>query len=180
MICATDRAVLVLHVADHLAAPVLAEVDVEVRHRDAFGIEEALEQQPEAQRIEIGDRQRIGDQRARARTAARPDRDVVRLRPFDEVGTRSGSSRETSSLDLDQFTVALQFDIETVRERSAELFQRVDGDIVLPIDDQLRECAVAAAGERDQPFGMLEHTRERHVGDRRAILTQGMQRWRAA
>ena len=40
-------AVLVLDVADHLVAPVLAEVDVEVRHRHALGIEEALEQQPE-------------------------------------------------------------------------------------------------------------------------------------
>ena len=37
-------AVAFLHVADHLVAPVLAEVDVEVRHRHALGIEEALEQ----------------------------------------------------------------------------------------------------------------------------------------
>ena len=37
-------AIALLHVVDHLAAPVLAEVDVEVRHRDAFWIEEALEQ----------------------------------------------------------------------------------------------------------------------------------------
>ena len=37
-------AIAFLHVADDFVAPVLAEVDVEVRHRDAFGIEEALEQ----------------------------------------------------------------------------------------------------------------------------------------
>ena len=79
-------AVALLHVVDHLAAAVLAEVDVEVRHRDAFGIEEALEQQAEADRIEVGDGQRIGDQRARAGAAARPDRNAVGLRPFDEVG----------------------------------------------------------------------------------------------
>ena len=66
--------------------PVDAEVDVEIRHRDAFGIEEALEQQAEAQRIEIGDGQRVGDERAGAGAAARPDRDVVVLRPLDEVG----------------------------------------------------------------------------------------------
>ena len=48
-------AVALLHVADHLVATVLAEVDIEVRHRDAFRIEEALEQQTEADRIEIGD-----------------------------------------------------------------------------------------------------------------------------
>ena len=79
-------AVALLHVADHLVAAVLAEVDVEVRHRHALGIEEALEQQAEAQRIEIGDGERIGDQRAGARAAARPDRNALRLRPLDEVG----------------------------------------------------------------------------------------------
>ena len=79
-------AVALLHVADHLVAAVLAEVDVEVRHRHAFGIEEALEQQAEADRIEVGDGQRVGDERARARAAARPDRDALFLRPLDEVG----------------------------------------------------------------------------------------------
>ena len=78
--------VLALHVADHLVAAILAEVDVEVGHRHAFGIEEALEQKPEPQRVEIGDGQRPGDDRAGARAAARTDRDALRLRPLDEVG----------------------------------------------------------------------------------------------
>ena len=87
MICATRScAVALLHVADDLVAPLLAEVDVEVRHRDALGIQEALEQQAEAQRIEVGDGGRVGDQRARAGAAARTDGNVVRLRPLDEVG----------------------------------------------------------------------------------------------
>ena len=79
-------AVLGLDIADHFAAPGFAEVDVEVRHRNAFGVEEAFEQQAQPQRIEIGDGQRPGDHRARARTAPRPDRNVVILGPFDEVG----------------------------------------------------------------------------------------------
>ena len=79
-------AVLFLHVADHLVAALLAEVDVEIRHRDAFRIEEALEQEPEADRIEIGDGERIGDQRAGAGAAARSDRNALRLRPLDEIG----------------------------------------------------------------------------------------------
>ena len=79
-------AVALLHVFDDALAPVDAEVDVEVRHRDAFGIEEALEQQAEAERIEIRDGQRVGDERAGAGAAARPDRNIVVLRPFDEVG----------------------------------------------------------------------------------------------
>jgi hypothetical protein len=79
-------AVALLDVGDHFVAPLLAEVDVEIRHRHALGIEEALEQEAEAHRIEIGDGERVGDQRARARAAARPDRNALRLRPLDEVG----------------------------------------------------------------------------------------------
>ena len=75
-------AVALLHIVDHLVAAVLAEVDVEVRHRHAFRIEEALEQQAEADRIEVGDGQRIGDQRARARAAARSDRNALRSSPI--------------------------------------------------------------------------------------------------
>ena len=90
-------AVLVLHVADHLVAAVLAEVDVEVRHRHALGIEEPLEQQAEAQRIEIGDGERPGDDRAGARAAARPDRNAVGLGPLDEVGHDQEVARDTSS-----------------------------------------------------------------------------------
>ena len=91
--------VAALHVVDHLVAPLLAEVDVEVRHRHAFGIEEALEQEPEADRIEVGDGERIGDERARARAAARPDRNAVRLRPLDEVGDDQEVARIFHPLD---------------------------------------------------------------------------------
>ena len=80
------RAVALAHIGDHLVAAVLAEIDVEVGHRHALGIEEALEQQAEADRIEIGDGERPGDQRARARAAAGADRNAFGLGPFDEVG----------------------------------------------------------------------------------------------
>ena len=79
-------AVALLHVADDLVAAVLAEVDVEIGHRHALGIEKALEQEPETDRIEIGDGERVGDERAGARAAPRPDRNAMRLRPLDEVG----------------------------------------------------------------------------------------------
>ena len=92
-------AVALLHIVDHFAAAVLAEVDVEVRHRDALGIEEALEQQAEPDRIEIGNGQRIGDQRARARAAAGTDRNVVGLGPFDEVGNDQEVARIVHAVD---------------------------------------------------------------------------------
>jgi hypothetical protein len=56
-------AVFFLHVADHLLAAIHAEVDVEIGHRHALGVQEPLEQQAVAQRIEVGDGQRIGHQR---------------------------------------------------------------------------------------------------------------------
>ncbi len=79
-------AVALLHIADHLVAALLAEVDVEVRHRHAVGIEKALEQKAEADRIEVGDGERISDQRAGARAAPGADRNALRLRPLDEIG----------------------------------------------------------------------------------------------
>ena len=79
-------AITLLHVTDHLVAPVLTEVDVEVRHRNALGIEKALEQKAETDRVQIGDSKRIGDERTGAGTAARPDRNALRFRPLDEIG----------------------------------------------------------------------------------------------
>jgi hypothetical protein len=75
-------AVALLHIADHLVAPLLAEVDIEIRHRDAFGIEKALEQKAEADRIEVRDRERIGHERARTGAAARSHRNALRLSPI--------------------------------------------------------------------------------------------------
>ncbi len=78
-------AVVVLDVVDDLFAPLLTEVDVEVGHGDPFGVEEALEQQAEPQRVQVGDGQRPGDQRPGPRAPPRPHRDVMQLGPFDEV-----------------------------------------------------------------------------------------------
>ena len=77
--------ILAPDIAHDLVAPLLAEIDVEVRHRLAFGIEEALEEQAEAQGIEVGDVQRPGHQRRRAR-AAHADGNALAARPFHEVG----------------------------------------------------------------------------------------------
>src|SRR4051794_3526475 len=51
-------AVLLLDVLDDLAAAIHAEVDVEVGHRHALWIQEALEQELELQWIDVGDAQR--------------------------------------------------------------------------------------------------------------------------
>ena len=64
-------AVLLAHVADHLVAALEAEVDVDVGHRPALGVQEALEEQVVLDRVEVGDAERPGDQAAGRRAAAR-------------------------------------------------------------------------------------------------------------
>ena len=53
-------AVLLAHVLDHFTPALVAEIDVDVRHRDPLGVEEALEDEAVADRIEVGDPQRVG------------------------------------------------------------------------------------------------------------------------
>ena len=103
--------VLVGHVVNHPITAVHAEVDVEVGHGDPLGVEEALEQQVVGQRIEIGDLQHIGDQRAGARTAPRANRHAIVLGPLDEVGNdqevagkahlNDGAQLEFQAVDID-------------------------------------------------------------------------------
>ena len=70
-------AVLLGGVADHVAAPALVEVHVDVGHRDALGVEEPLEHQPVLERVELGDAQRVRDHGAGRRAAAGADPDAV-------------------------------------------------------------------------------------------------------
>ena len=78
-------AVLARDVVDHLAAPPLAEVDVDIGQRHALGVEEALEDQVVVERIDVGDPQAVGDEAAGGRAAARADRDALLARVADEI-----------------------------------------------------------------------------------------------
>ena len=79
-------AVLLGDVLDDLGAAAVIEVDVEVGHGDAFGVQEAFEDQPVLQRIQVGDAHGVGDHRPGAGTAAGANADAVVLGPVDEVG----------------------------------------------------------------------------------------------
>ena len=46
-------AVTIDHILNYFVAPVVGEVHVDIRHLDAFGVQEALERQPVRDRIEI-------------------------------------------------------------------------------------------------------------------------------
>ncbi len=78
-------AVLADDVLDHLAAAALAEVDVDIGHRHALGIEEALEDEIELERIDVGDLEAPRDHRAGGGSAARADRNALLASVADEV-----------------------------------------------------------------------------------------------
>ena len=78
-------AVLAGDVLDHLAAAPLAEVDVDVGQRHALGVEEALEDQIEVDRVDVGDPHAVGDQAAGGGAAAGADRDAALAGVADEV-----------------------------------------------------------------------------------------------
>ena len=84
-------------VQDFLAA-FHAEVDVEVRHGNALGIEQAFEQQIVAQRIEVGDVQTEGHERRRAGTPAAHWNTVV-AGPVDELLDDEEIPREAHLVD---------------------------------------------------------------------------------
>ena len=65
------HAVFFLDVLNHLAAPLLAEVDVDIGRLAAALIQKTLEQQVVLQRANVAQVQPVGDQRANARTAGR-------------------------------------------------------------------------------------------------------------
>ena len=73
------------HIGDGLLAAGGAEVDVEVGHGDAVGVQKALEEKVVAQRVDVGDADGIGDDAADARAAPGADGDIVQARPVDIV-----------------------------------------------------------------------------------------------
>ena len=57
---------------DDVASATDAKVDIDVRHRDAPGVEKALEEIV-LERIDVGDLETVGDERAGCRPATRTD-----------------------------------------------------------------------------------------------------------
>ncbi len=78
--------VLLGDVVDHALPALDREVDVHVGHVLAGRVEEPLEQQAVAHRVDVGDAEAVGGERAGGAAAARPDGDAVPLGEADEVG----------------------------------------------------------------------------------------------
>ena len=76
-------AVFLPNVFEHFAPPLLAEIDVDIGRRNAFRIQEPLEEQPELQRIDVGDPEHV------SRPASRPP-NRARARPESRAASRNG------------------------------------------------------------------------------------------
>ena len=85
MIWATLRRPYFGHVVDDPLAAGHGEVDVDVGERLSARVQEPLEEQRVAHRVEVGDPQAEGDERSGRRPAPRPDRDAVLAGEADEV-----------------------------------------------------------------------------------------------
>ena len=79
--------------------PLDREVDVDVGHADAVGVEEALEQQVVGEGIEVGDAQQVGHQRAGGRAPPRAHRDAGLLGVAHEVPHDEEVGRKAHLLD---------------------------------------------------------------------------------
>ena len=102
-------AVLVGHVVDHAVATVDGEVDVDVGHRLPTRVEETLEQELVADRVDVGDAEAVGDERSRCGAAAGADADPASPRERDEVRHDQEVVREAhlpDRLQLERETVA--------------------------------------------------------------------------
>ena len=55
--------------------------------------------------IQVSNSKRISYQRARARAAAGPDRDIVLFRPVDEIGNEQEVTRKSHGIDHAQFEI---------------------------------------------------------------------------
>ncbi len=180
----TVGAIFVAHIAHDFVAPLLAEIDIEVRHRDTFRIEEALEKKTEAQGIQIGDVQRPGHQRGRAGSAYAHG-DTLALGPFHEIRNDQEIAGEPHAVD-DGKLIGQSFAIDIFVCRKfvgghalGQPFFRLGLQLVLGIAPRFRHehrqdglalhrPVSATAGDLDRIVERLGQVRElrRHLGRR--------------
>ena len=102
--------VLLGDVVDDAVAAGDGEVDVHVGQVLAGRVQEALEEEAVAHRVDVGDLEAVRGERAGRRAATRPDADAVLLREVDEVPDDEEVVREAHLLDR------LQLEAEAIRQ----------------------------------------------------------------
>ena len=155
-------AVEVLYVLYYAVAALIVEVHVDIRHGDAFGIEEALEEEVVLHRVQVGDAEAVGYHAAGSAASPGTYRDAVALGPVDKVLNDEEVVREAHvgdglqlevdavpqvGIGIDLLAVALAGafpgQVAEVSDRSAEFVSAVVAFLVVPpaVDD------VAVAGQ---------------------------------
>ena len=99
------RAVFVGAIVDDFGSITFVEVHVDVRHLAATGIEKTLEDQAELDRIELGDAERVGHDRAGGAPPAGSGSDAPLSRMPDQVPNDQEVCGETHSIDDIEFVI---------------------------------------------------------------------------
>ena len=133
--------VLLGHVVDDRLAPLDREVDVHVRQVFAGRVQEALEEQVVADRIDVGDLEAVGGERAGRRATSRTDRDAVSLREADEVRDDQEVVGEAHLADR------LQLEAQAVVELRARAAVALHEPALTELDEVLE--GIAPTGHRE-------------------------------
>src|SRR5262249_37097844 len=97
--------ILLSDIFEHFTATRFAKINVDVRRRNAVGIQKSLENQPVLQRIDIGNSQNVSDHRSRGRTATRANRDAPLLGEMDEIPNDEQITNEPGFLQHAEFVI---------------------------------------------------------------------------
>ena len=96
---------LLYDVVDHSAPALGAEINVDIRHADAVGIQETLEHQSIFEGIYLCDIQEIGDDAASRGTAPRSHRNVLFARVVDDILHHQEIALKAHPLDYSKFVI---------------------------------------------------------------------------
>ena len=120
-------AVLVNHVVDHLATPLVVEVDVDIRQAHTVRVQKPLEQQVVLDRVHVGDADAVRHRRARGRATPRPHAHAHLAGGRGEVLDNQEVARVSSAFDGLQLEVDPLPDV--VRDVPVPLFRADVGQV---------------------------------------------------
>ena len=158
--------VLLGAVGDHLGAVALVEVHVDVRHLLAPGVQEAFEDEPVVERIEVGDRQAVGDDRSGSASASGSRADAAPRSMGDQVPDDEEVRRESHVGDHAELVVDALRDVSIDRAVPAmcTLHHEVPEVLVLVVAIGHRELRQEDLVELDLDIGTF--------GDPQGVVTR--------
>ncbi len=92
-------------IVEDFVAAIVGEVDIDIGHADAFGVEEAFEEEAVGDWVEVGDVEGPSDNCAGGGTATRADDDFLVFGVFDEVVDNQEVGVESHLVDGLEFVV---------------------------------------------------------------------------